>query len=87
LPASNRFRDEDPGLHGRPPGHRFSPLSSGGGTWQSQGVDDERITVLCDIAMQGDRGIASSFGCELKLGETIAKGFDKCEIRFKRSNT
>ncbi|MDD5415017.1 MAG: L-2-amino-thiazoline-4-carboxylic acid hydrolase [Smithellaceae bacterium] len=55
--------------------------------WQSQGVDDERIAMLCDIAIQGERGIAKSFGCKLKLGETIAKGYVKCEIRFKRSNT
>lgn len=52
--------------------------------WQSHGVADEQIAKLCDIAMQGDRGIAKSFGCELKLGETIAKGHSKCEIRFKR---
>ncbi|PKN33822.1 MAG: elastase-1 [Deltaproteobacteria bacterium HGW-Deltaproteobacteria-19] len=52
--------------------------------WQSCGASDERIAELCDIAMQGDRGIAGSFGCELELGETIAKGYDKCEIRFKR---
>ena len=52
--------------------------------WQSHGVRDERIAELCDIAMQGDRGIAKSFGCKLELGETIAKGYDKCEIRFKR---
>jgi hypothetical protein len=52
--------------------------------WQKQGASNEQIDRLCDIAMQGDRGIADSFGCELELGETIAKGFDKCEIRFKR---
>ena len=52
--------------------------------WQAQGVADEQIARLCDIAMQGDRGIAKSFGCELELGETIAKGNSKCEIRFKR---
>jgi hypothetical protein len=52
--------------------------------WQAHGVTDEEIAKLCDIAMQGDRGIAKSFGCELELGETIAKGYDKCEIRFKR---
>jgi len=52
--------------------------------WQSQGATNERIAELCDIAMQGDRGIARSFGCELELGETIANGYDKCEIRFKR---
>jgi len=53
--------------------------------WQAHGAKDEQIEKLCDIAMQGDRGIASSFGCELQLGETIAKGSSKCEIRFKRS--
>jgi hypothetical protein len=52
--------------------------------WQAQGAADEQIAKLCDIAMQGDRGIARSFGCELELGETIAKGYSKCEIRFKR---
>ncbi len=52
--------------------------------WQTQGATDEQIAKLCDIAMQGDRGIANSFGCELELGETIAKGYNKCEIRFKR---
>ena len=52
--------------------------------WQLQGATDEQIAKLCDIAMQGDRGIAKSFGCELVLGETIANGYSKCEIRFKR---
>ena len=52
--------------------------------WQAQGATDEQIAKLCDIAMQGDRGIAGSFGCELELGETIANGFSRCEIRFKR---
>lgn len=52
--------------------------------WQAQGATDEQIAELCDIAMQGDRGIAKSFGCELELGETIANGYSKCEIRFKR---
>jgi len=52
--------------------------------WQSQGAGDEQIARLCDIAMQGDRGIAKSFGCALELGETIANGHDKCQIRFKR---
>ena len=53
--------------------------------WREQGASDEKIAVLCDIAMQGDRGIARSFGCELVLGETIAKGHDKCEVRFSRT--
>jgi len=52
--------------------------------WQEQGCSDEKISKLCDIAMEGDRGIAKSFGCELQLGETIANGGTRCEIRFKR---
>lgn len=52
--------------------------------WQAQGASDEKIAQLCDIAMEGDRGIAGSFGCEMVLGETIARGNKKCEIRFKR---
>ncbi|MBA4396328.1 MAG: hypothetical protein C0394_02915 [Syntrophus sp. (in: bacteria)] len=59
----------------------YCPLVAG---WQSHGATDEQIARLCDIAMQGDRGIAMSFGCELELGQTIAKGYSKCEIRFKR---
>jgi hypothetical protein len=52
--------------------------------WQEQGCTDEQIAKLCDIAMEGDRGIAKSFGCRLDLGETIAKGGSRCEIRFRR---
>lgn len=54
------------------------------GAWQEYGCSDDQIAELCDIAMEGDRGIAKSFGCELELGETIAKGGNRCEIRFKR---
>lgn len=52
--------------------------------WQAQGASDEKIAELCDIAMEGDRGISSSFGSVLELGKTIAKGDSICEIRFKR---
>lgn len=40
--------------------------------------------LLCDHAMCGDRGIAESFGCELQLPATIARGDDVCKIRFMR---
>jgi hypothetical protein len=52
--------------------------------WQKQGCSDEEMDKLCDIAMCGDRGIAESYGCELGLQKTIAKGDGVCEIRFKR---
>lgn len=52
--------------------------------WQRRGYSDERIAALCDIAMEGDRGIASAFGAELRLGRLIAKGDEVCEIRFEK---
>jgi len=57
----------------------YCPLVS---AWQKLGCTDEEIARLCDIAMEGDRGIAESFGGELHLGDTIAKGALKCEIKF-----
>ena len=54
--------------------------------WQKQGCSDEEIQLLCDHAMCGDRGIAESFGCELDLPATIARGDDVCQIRFVRRN-
>jgi hypothetical protein len=52
--------------------------------WQKQGCSDEEMDRMCDFAMWGDRGIAESFGCELELRRTIARGDGVCEIRFKR---
>ena len=52
--------------------------------WQKQGCTDKEIDLLCDWAMEGDRGIADVFGCELKLKKTIAKGDGVCRIRFKK---
>ncbi len=52
------------------------------GAWQKIGCSDEEIARLCDIAMEGDRGIAESYGGKLELGDTIANGFQKCQIRF-----
>ena len=54
--------------------------------WQKQGCSEEEIRRLCDHAMCGDRGIAESFGCELELPATIARGDDVCQIRFVRRN-
>jgi len=52
--------------------------------WKKQGCADEEIDMLCDWAMEGDRGIADVFGCDLELKKTIAKGDGVCQIRFKR---
>ncbi len=52
--------------------------------WQKLGCNDDEIARLCDIAMEGDRGIAESFGGKLELGETIANGDKQCQLRFKK---
>jgi hypothetical protein len=59
----------------------YCPLVS---AWQNLGCSDEAIGRLCDITMEGDRGIAQSFGASLDIGETISKGFKKCQIRFSK---
>lgn len=53
--------------------------------WKKQGFDDETIALLCDMAMDGDRGIAQSMGLTLDLGDTIAKGCATCKLHFKKS--
>ena len=50
--------------------------------WKKLGFSDERIELLCDIAMDGDRGIAEANGLDFKLGKTIAQGYDICEVNF-----
>jgi len=60
----------------------YCPLVS---AWQKLTNDEEKIDLLCDIAMDGDRGIADVFPeFEFSLGDTIAKGGKACEIRFKK---
>jgi len=53
--------------------------------WQKLGASDEEIEQLCDIAMDGDRGIADQFPAfEFSLGKTIAQGHPVCQIRFDK---
>jgi len=52
--------------------------------WQELGFDDETIDTLCDMAMDGDRGIAAENGFEFTLGDTIAKGCKTCSLKFKK---
>lgn len=57
----------------------FCPLVT---AWKKLGCSDEEISLLCDIAMEGDRAIADCFGGRLELGQTIANGDKICEVRF-----
>lgn len=52
--------------------------------WQKLGLDEDTIALLCDIAMDGDRGIAESMGYTLDLGDTIAKGCSTCKLHFHK---
>lgn len=60
----------------------YCPLVS---AWKKQGASDEECRTLCDIAMDGDRGIISAFPAfDFELGETIAKGEGFCRIIVKQ---
>lgn len=49
--------------------------------WQKLGLEEEEIDHLCDIAMDGDRGIFSTFAdFELDIQERIAAGGDVCRL-------
>jgi len=50
--------------------------------WQDLGFDDATCDKLCDMAMDGDRGIAKAMGLEFHLGDTIAKGCKVCQVSF-----
>ncbi len=51
--------------------------------WKKLGATPQDIEQLCDIAMDGDRGIAEKFpDFQFSLGETIAEGHPVCQIRF-----
>ena len=51
--------------------------------WKKLGFDDETCALLCDIAMDGDRGIAQAMGMDLELSKTLAKGDGICALHFK----
>ncbi|NQS92586.1 MAG: L-2-amino-thiazoline-4-carboxylic acid hydrolase [Chloroflexi bacterium] len=60
----------------------YCPLVS---AWEKLGASPEEIEHLCDIAMDGDRGMAEQFPAfEFSLGQTIAQGHPACQIRFDK---
>ena len=53
--------------------------------WQKLGLPEEDMPELCDIAMDGDRGIIETYpNFSFELGETIAKGDSICQVRIKK---
>ncbi|MDR1576407.1 MAG: L-2-amino-thiazoline-4-carboxylic acid hydrolase [Treponema sp.] len=55
------------------------------GAWQKLGFDDKTCALLCDMAMEGDRGIAEAMGLTLDLETTIAQGCPDCKLRFHKA--
>ncbi|MCR4425136.1 MAG: L-2-amino-thiazoline-4-carboxylic acid hydrolase [Firmicutes bacterium] len=56
----------------------YCPLVS---AWMKLGKDETRINTLCDIAMDGDRGIISAFPeFKFDLQATIAQGDKVCRV-------
>jgi len=56
----------------------YCPLTA---AWQKLGISEKDMADFCDIAMDGDRGIVSSYAnFEYRLGDTIAKGCDTCQL-------
>jgi hypothetical protein len=52
--------------------------------WKKLGFDDKTCELLCDMAMDGDRGMAEVMELQFKLGNTIAQGCPNCELRFRK---
>jgi len=51
--------------------------------WQKLTDDEEYIAKMCDIAMEGDRGIFSKYPqFEFVLGDKIAEGCPTCNIKL-----
>lgn len=62
----------------------YCPLVS---AWTKLTDDEKEIAQLCDIAMDGDRGIVSTFpGFNLDLEKTIASGDDVCRLVITADN-
>jgi hypothetical protein len=52
--------------------------------WQKLGFDDKTCELLCDMAMDGDRGIAEVMGLKFELAQTIAQGCPDCKLHFQK---
>ena len=48
--------------------------------WRERGCPDEEGALLCDIAMEGDRGRAEAHGLRMELDERIGKGDPCCNL-------
>lgn len=52
--------------------------------WEKLGYSGEELELLCDMAMDGDRGIADQMGLDLDIEKTIAAGDGVCRLHFRK---
>lgn len=52
--------------------------------WEKLGYEGKELELLCDIAMDGDRGIAEAMGLTLDITKTIAAGDGCCHLHFHK---
>ncbi|MAG98873.1 MAG: L-2-amino-thiazoline-4-carboxylic acid hydrolase [Alphaproteobacteria bacterium] len=55
----------------------FCPLVE---LWRDEGCTPEETLLLCDIAMEGDRGRAEAHGMDMELEQTLAAGDACCRL-------
>lgn len=53
-------------------------------TWKKLGATKKEITLLCDIALEGDRGRAEIEGFRFEAPKTIARGDNFCRLILKK---
>lgn len=54
--------------------------------WQKLGASDEDCATLCEVAMDGDRGIIEACpSLRFTLGDTIAKGGTCCQVTVDKT--
>lgn len=61
---------------------RFCPLVD---AWQKMGLAPERVRLLCDIAMDGDRAILDLLGFAMDMPCTLANGDPACIMHYSRA--
>jgi len=59
----------------------YCPLCA---AWQKMGLSDDDCALLCDIAMEGDRGIAEGLGLDFDIESTKAKGAHNCMLHYRK---
>ncbi len=53
--------------------------------WKKLGFTEDDMKLMCDAAMDGDRGIAAECNYGYELGKTIANGYDICQVTFRKN--